>query len=167
MYGGVGLKKIKIFFVLVVSLLVLAGCGGGVEPVCRNISFNIDYQKNNQDYSIFCSVDNLGNLTATINSPKEIAGLKVFFSGNTVKTEYLGLAQEGAEGSNFYLLNNIYTVFLNLENAKPVSKDGMFEAVLEANDQNCKVTITNMGIPIKLEFSENETELEIKNLTFN
>lgn len=161
------MKKFKIFFALLFPLLLLVGCGGRVKPVCRNIGFNINYQKNNQDYSVFCSVDNLGNLTATINSPQEIAGLKVFFSDNTTKTEYLGLTQERVQGESFFLLNNIYTVFLNLENAKPVSKDGMFTAVLDANGQNCKVTITNMGIPIKLEFSENETELEIKNLTFN
>ena len=146
-------------------MLIFAGCGGSVKPVCRNICFNINYQKNNQDYNVFCSVDSIGNLTATINSPQEIDGFKVFFSGNTAKTEYLGLAQEGVPGGNF-LLNNIYTVFLNLEKVKLVGKEEMHKAVLEANGQNCTVTITNMGIPIKLEFSEPKMELEIKNLTF-
>lgn len=158
------LKKLLSLF-LILSLF-LCSCGKQKENInIKNLSFSIDFIYNNSAYSVDTKVYENGDINFTVAKPENIKGMQIICCGDILKVDFLGIEREYR---NEYLKNSpllkIQKAFRGLLNNESKIGFGSDKRIIIENGVEYTFTITELGIPIAVEFEN--YKFEFKNISW-
>ena len=156
---------------LVLFMVLLIGCGKKAEisPIVNGISFTAEIKYNGKNYSVDTVTSKEGEMSAVVKKPESLAGMKISFDGETVKTEYLGLCYEQnindvKQNNAALVLFDVLSAVNNGENAVK-SDSGNYTLKKKKNGIEYELTVSPTGLPVSLVFPDNDITVEFLNTT--
>lgn len=154
---------------LCVCLCLCVGCNGSdVQPQSNNLEFSFEFSNANENFKIDAEIDSYGEISFTVAEPESIRDLRVSFSGDTVKTEFLGVKKDfPLSSTDFGVLSRIYKAFSGLGNSEVTMQGDEYKATVTADGEEYIFTLTDLGLPISIELADSNTVIELKNISAN
>ena len=158
------MRKLILCLLLILSL---CACENKTEakPEIKNLSFCVATVSQNTEYFLSATTDENSNLHLTVNTPKDIADLKMFFCDKKVNVNYLGLEKEISIDA--LQADSVFTVLY-----KGISKASKTENLLIEDDKYfIPFSVENKdyffyfgqsGLPLEIKSKDNETQIIIK-----
>ncbi len=159
------MRKILCLFL---PFLLLCGCAvksQAVKPVTKALSFDAQITYYNETYECNVKIFKNGDSEITFSSPKEIKGLKISYSANTVTADYNGLKYEINGTLPQFSASDILHKAFNYNYDTVYTNDN--EYYVENKNLNCKMYLGATGLPIKIIENSEKFSITIKNATIN
>lgn len=152
---------------LLISVFFLCSCGAksnNITPVTKGISFNADISYYNETYTVSVNIADNGDTEISYNSPKELSGLKIIYSGDQITADYNGIKYNTLQESlpQYSASDIIYKAFSH-DYDTVYSKDDSYYVEYDCDGLNFKMYLGATGLPIKIESPY--LSAEIKNAT--
>ena len=160
----------KIFLVLIIGILALAGCGGTRNTgflKLSGISFNADVRYNGTDYEVFCEIDADKNMTAKILKPENHEGLTFEFRGGEYSLKLGDLRID--EGDTFhpdaFFIKYLYGIIDNYDSAEFIKSKKNSKLSGSACGKTFKISISPGGLPVSLTIPDIGLTADFNNMT--
>lgn len=161
----------KTIYILICFAIFLTGCNqksSEVTAVTTGLSFTAEITEKNSTYKCTAVIKPNGDTTFKILKPEKIKGLTFNFSKNSYSMEFLDLKSNRPSQFDNTSLNLIYKAFLTANNKNEVTfeKD---KFILNGNTENHNFifTLGESGLPLSLEFPNNDLKIIFKNCSIN
>lgn len=162
----------KIFLCLTLSLLFLFGCSCKSREVTltvRGISFSAEISYYNESYICNVNIDRNGKMTLTADSPEDLKGLTLTYTGNEVTAEYMGLTYTPRSGSMPLgnVAESIYGIIGDIEKEVETAPATNGNCTVENNYNGKSYTFvfSPAGLPLSLEIPDSSFKILFNNVT--
>ena len=158
------MRKLILCLLLIFSL---CACGNKTEaiPETKNLSFCVATVSQNTEYILSATTNQNSQLHLTVENPENIANLKMFFCGDTVKINYLDLEKEIPlvslhPDSVFRIL---YEGILKASETENLSiEDDKYFIPFSVETEDYFIYFGQSGLPLEIKAKDNETRILIK-----
>ncbi len=135
---------------LILTLLLLCGCGGGknIVPQLTGISFTAQMTYYNEEYSFRGEISAEGQLTCLMTAPDSLSDMVFTVNEEKIVTEYKGITYSPVEGSMPFaaVIERFYACIKEIikDEEALADKDGRLKT------DSCILTVSPTGFPQKL-----------------
>ncbi|MBQ6826036.1 MAG: hypothetical protein IJP34_05190 [Clostridia bacterium] len=163
------MKRLSLIFFSFLIIL-LSGCNkksSDVKIITSELTFLAEYENNNIKNEYFVEIKKDKTIISVVK-PEKIEDTKFIFTENSCKVSYKEITADlNIKSNENFIPRLIYSAFTNATNKEAEilteNKETYFSSRVE--DLEFKLYIGNSGLPLKLIFPENNTEIIIKNAT--
>lgn len=160
------MRRLLLCSLLLLFFLCACSSVSTVKPETENLAFTVVGVFDNIEYILSATTDDSSNLTLTVQNPENLANLKLCFTADTVKLNYLDLEKHISTESfgEYSFIRILYEGFLNASKTQSLEfQNDEYFLDYKIENQNFRIYFGSSGLPLKIE-GEN-TEIIIKGAT--
>jgi hypothetical protein len=166
------LRKYKVAISLCLLFSLLCSCKAGqrhVSPIVNQINFITEGMLNSKEFNAAVTIDKDNKALFTIKSPEKAKDLKMLFSGDDVKLQYLGLEydiklDDVNDDSAYKLVYSILT-YASRPDAKVVYENDTYYVEYIKMRTKYKLVLSETGLPLEITDDSGKTKILFKDLT--
>ncbi len=163
------MRKLILFLLLVFSL---CACENKTEskPETKNLSFTATTVSENTEYLLSANTDENSGLYLTVENPESMANLKMFFSKETVKINYLDLEKEIPVDSlqTDSVFRILYEGILKASKTENLSvENDKYFIPFSVDDKEYLIYFGQSGLPFEIKSKDNKTQILIKSASIS
>lgn len=166
MKGKFALRKLHILILAVIVSVAFCACGGGVDPITKNISFKAHISYYDKTYICPTVITGDGSVLSEIESPEVLSGMRFIYSDGKSAVEYKGMRYDFSGNDEFYTITDkICRVLRDSSECKiPKSRDN-FTLNGETGGEKYSIVFSPSGLPLSMQIGT--AKVEFQDITIN